>query len=251
MDEYDNTLLNRNIYGGSLTPVIVANMISYEKLVDCLVNAMITVDYEHHEIHEGNFFMVSDVNLTLGAAATFIIGASIPVGTFSHFRFTVSAGGATHVEAIENAQLTGGAALVVYNANRNGPAAPFAALTDPTIGGGTTIIEYVIASGQGPKAAGGAGGMRRDLPAADGLRQLHRIRVESCLRQERSGKAQDQTGHPPDQGIHGGCRARHARGHVGLPVLLAAADDHPAAPRGTGAPGRGQGGRTVKQTQWR
>ena len=170
-NEYDNDLLNRdhNIFGGALTPVIVANMISYEKLVDCLVNAMINIEYEHHEIHEGNFYIASDVNLILGAAATFIIGASIPVGSHAHFRFMASAGGASHVELIEDAQLTGGVALAVYNANRNGPAAPFNALTDPTINAGTTILEYTIASGVGPKAAGGEGGVITEVVTQDNL----------------------------------------------------------------------------------
>ena len=160
-NEYDNDLLNRdhNIFGGALTPVIVANMISYEKLVDCLVNAVITIDYSHHEIHEGNFFVVDHVNLALGAAATMSLCATIPAATFTHFRFIVSAGGAVHVELKEGPGFTGGAVETVFNANRNGPAAPFAALSDPTIAGGTVILEYVIAAGAGPKAAGGAGGL--------------------------------------------------------------------------------------------
>ena len=41
-------------------------------------------------------------------------------------------GGAVHIELKEGAGFTGGAAETIYNANRNGPAAPFAALSDPT-----------------------------------------------------------------------------------------------------------------------
>jgi len=161
MNEYDNDLLNRdhNIFGGALTPVIVANMITYERLIDCLVNAFINIPYEHHEIHEGNFFVVDYVDLTLGAAATMSLGATIPAGTFVHFRHIVSVGGACHVELKEGVGFTGGVAETIYNANRNGPAAPFGALSDPTIAGGTTILEYVIASGGGPKAGGGSGSL--------------------------------------------------------------------------------------------
>ena len=165
VNEYDNDLLNRdhNIFGGALTPVIVANMITYERLIDCLVNALTTISYEHHEIHEGNFFVVDHVNLALGAGATMSLCATIPAATFAHFRFIVSAGGAVHVELKEGAGFTGGAAEIIYNANRNGPAAPFAALSDPVIAGGVVILEYVIAAGAGPKAAGGQGGLFEEL----------------------------------------------------------------------------------------
>ena len=168
-NEYDNDLLNRdhNIFGGALTPVIVANMISYEKLVDCLVNALINIPYEHHEIHEGNFFVVDRVNLTLAAAATMSIGMTIPAGTFCHFRHTVSVGGACHVELKEGAGFAGGGAETIYNANRNGPAAPFGALSDPAIAGGIVILEYVVASGAGPKAGGGAGSLFEEFVCAD------------------------------------------------------------------------------------
>ena len=167
MNEYDNKLLQRHIYGGSLDPVIVANMITYERMVDCLVNAFKTIGYEHHEIHEGGFFVVDHVNLALGAAATMSLCATIPAGTFAHFRFIVSAGGAVHIELKEGAGFTGGAAETIYNANRNGPTAPFAALSDPTIAGGVVILEYVIAAGAGPKAAGGQGGLFDEIITQD------------------------------------------------------------------------------------
>lgn len=166
-DEYDNTLLNRSIFGGSLLPVIVANMISYEKVVDCLEDAFITISSEHHEIHEGNFFVVDHVNLALAAAATMSLCATIPADIFAHFRFIVSAGGAVHVELKEGAGFTGGAAETIYNANRNGPAAPFNALSDPAIAGGVVILEYVVAAGAGPKAAGGQGGLFDEIITQD------------------------------------------------------------------------------------
>ena len=171
MPEYDNKLLQRSIFGGSLLPVIIANMFTpesvHENVIDCLVNALVTIDYEHHEIHEGALYMVDHVNLALGAAATMSLSATIPAGTFTHFRFVTTAGGACHVELKEGAGLTDGAAETVYNANRNGPAAPFGALSDATIAGGVTILEYVIASGGGPKAAGGSGGLFEEIVTQD------------------------------------------------------------------------------------
>ena len=171
MPEYDNKLLQRNIFGGALVPVIVANMFTpesvHENVIDCLVNALVTLSYEHHEIHEGNFFVVDHVNLALGAGATMSLCATIPAATFAHFRFIVSAGGAVHVELKEGAGFTGGAAETIYNANRNGPAAPFAALSDPAIAAGIVILEYVIAAGAGPKAAGGQGGLFDEIITQD------------------------------------------------------------------------------------
>ena len=142
-------------------------MITYERVIDCLVNAFVTVDYEHHEIHEGGLYVVDRVDLALAAAATMSIGATIPAGTFSHFRFVVNAGGACHVELKEGAVLAGGGAETIYNANRNGPAAPFGALSDPGIAGGTVILEYTVASGSGPKAGGGDGSLFKEFVTQD------------------------------------------------------------------------------------
>jgi hypothetical protein len=167
MNEYDNKLLNRHIYGGSLDPVIVANMITYERVIDCLVNAFVTIDYEHHEIHEGALYMVDHVDLALAAAATMSLCATIPADIFTHFRFVTNAGGACHVELKEGAGFAGGAAEVIYNANRNGPAAPFNALSDPVIAGGVTILEYTVAAGAGPRAGGGKGGLFEEIVTQD------------------------------------------------------------------------------------
>ena len=166
-NEYDNTLLNRGIFGGSLLPVIVANMISYDQFTDCLDDAFVVLTHGQHEVHSGTFFVVDHVNLALAAAATMSLGATIPAGVFCHFRFIVSAGGAVHVELKEGVGFTGGAVETIYNANRNGPAAPFNAVSDATLAGGTVILEYVIAAGAGPKAAGGEGGLFEEFITKD------------------------------------------------------------------------------------
>lgn len=170
MPTHDN-LRERRIRGGVLNPVIVVNPdgedIGIGIPVDCLVKAVTQIDYEHHEIHEGEFFIVDHINLTLGAAAIMSLGATIPAGVFCHFRFSVNAGGAAHVELVENVGFTDGVAETVFNANRNGPAAPFAALSDATLAGGTVILEYTVASGAGPKAAGGGGGTVTEIVCKD------------------------------------------------------------------------------------
>lgn len=130
-----------------------------ESLIDCLVTALKVLGYEHHEIHEGNFFVVDLVDLALGAGATMSLSANIPADTFAHFRFTPSVGGACHVELKEGPGLTDGVAETIFNANRNGPAPPFNAISNATIAAGTVILEYIVASGSGPRAGGGAGGV--------------------------------------------------------------------------------------------
>ncbi|GAH17196.1 unnamed protein product, partial [marine sediment metagenome] len=64
-DEYDNTLLNRSIFGGSLVPVIVANMPLYDRLVDCIEDSMVVIPHGQHEVHVGTLYMVDHVNLAL------------------------------------------------------------------------------------------------------------------------------------------------------------------------------------------
>ena len=168
-NEYDNDLLNRDkrIMGGPLLPVIVANMISYEKLVDCMEDSIVNIPHTQHEVHVGTLYMVDHVNLALAAAATMSLGVTIPADTFAHFSYLVSVGGASHVELKEGVGFTGGAVETVYNANRNGPAAPFDAVSDATIAGGTVILEYIVAAGGGPKAAGGSGALFGEIISQD------------------------------------------------------------------------------------
>jgi len=159
MPTHDN-LRERRIYGGSLTPVYVAQP------TDKLTKAVIQVTYEHHEIHEGKFFYVDHVDLALAAGGTMSLGATIP-DTFAHFRHVVSAGGAVHVEVSEGVGFTGGGVEIIHNANRNAADAPWTALSDSVIAGGTVILEYIIASGSGPKAAGGAGSIFEEMITQD------------------------------------------------------------------------------------
>lgn len=138
-----------------------------ESLIDCMDSAIKTLEYEHHEIHEGSFFMADLVDLTLAAAATLALAVIIPAGTFIHFRHVVSVGGACHVKIKEGITLAGGGAVVIYNANRNGPASPFNAISKPVITFGTQILEYVVASGGGPKAGGGDGSLFEEIVTQD------------------------------------------------------------------------------------
>ena len=135
--------------------------------MDCLVDAIKTIDYAHHEIHEGNHYMADIVDLTLAVAGTLSLSATIPADSYCHFRHIVNVGGACHVKVKEGVGLEAGGAVTIYNSNRNSPDAPFGALSKAVITGGTQILEYIVASGGGPKAAGGEGGLFEEIVTQD------------------------------------------------------------------------------------
>ena len=63
------------------------------------------------------------------------------------------------MQLLEDSTISSGTATSMVNANRNASSAPFSALANPDIVGGDVLLQYVVASGTGPKAGGGVGGV--------------------------------------------------------------------------------------------
>jgi len=136
---------------------------------DASTNALITVDYPHHEIHEGDHFFVVYSVASLGAMTTpddtITLSFTTPDTTeWAHFAFEVKGSAGWRVRLIENST-TGGTTgatgrLAILNSNRNS-AATSSLISDGDSGvagyvgydatlalGGTTLIdEYIEGSG--------------------------------------------------------------------------------------------------------
>lgn len=148
--------------------------------VDSLSGALIAIDYPHHEVHEGNFYETSVVDLALANNGTLVIGASIPAATYCHFTFDAACGGDALVEMLEGPTFVGGSAIAIQNANRNVADAAFTALKNPTLGGAPVIIPpegFVLPGGKGPNAGGAAGGARAGIEIITKAATTYAIRL--------------------------------------------------------------------------
>lgn len=148
--------------------------------LDTLTGALLTIDYAHHEVHDGDFYETSVVDLVLANDATLVIGATIPAATYCHFTFDAACGGDALVELLEGPTFAGGSAVAIQNANRNAADAGFSALKNPTLGGAPVVIPpegFILAGGKGPNAGGAAGGARAGVEIITKASTTYAIRL--------------------------------------------------------------------------
>ena len=139
---------------------------------DASTNKLVTVDYEHHELHDGNAFhcyYTQEVTDTLDRS---IIAFTTPADTEIHMVVHASATAAANLLIIEGAVATAlsGVDLTIYNRNRNssttseltsqdstaGSASYYTLTTDTGVTGGTTLYDEYIGAGKFGQAAAGA-----------------------------------------------------------------------------------------------
>jgi hypothetical protein len=88
---------------------------------DTTTAALNTIDYAHHEIHEGNHFKggTQDLDIDTNQTLSYCLTTS-DTTTWVHYQLTAQATGAVTVELYENPTIeTYGAAITTYNRNRN------------------------------------------------------------------------------------------------------------------------------------
>ena len=161
MIEYNNKLLQRHIFGGALTPVIIANQQDFQ--VDEITGAIMTIGTFHHEIHEGETYIASNANASIANNAS--ISIHLTPGThFDHLTIAAAAGGDALIELCENPTIAGGVALTPRNMKRTAPdASDTVVLEDVTVNAcGTLIVELLLPGGTGGNAGGGNLGMRQN-----------------------------------------------------------------------------------------
>ena len=92
---------------------------------DEMTNSLITISYEHHEIHEGDSFVVSIVDTTMASAETLVLAFKTPAGTKrAHLIYEYSTLTGAHCELIEGPTWDQGSGAAVTITNRLRAASP-------------------------------------------------------------------------------------------------------------------------------
>lgn len=119
-----------------------------------------SIDYEHHEVHEGDHFLYAD-GVTLNSSASQVYLITTPNTTkYCHLVLSFASGlGATFV-LYEGSDRTGTAAQTIYNCNRNSATTATTTVHKGVSGGstdGTVIRTYYLGSASTGVRAGGLG----------------------------------------------------------------------------------------------
>ena len=145
---------------------------------DKLTNASVTIDYPHHEIHDGELYEVCFYDATLANTASINISTPNPIGATAHFTFDGGCGGDALLELLEGATVTGGDAATAVNMNRNYDDSAISVVTDTTLGGTpTTLVAEFLPGGQRQQAAGASGGTRPGLEWITNPAKSYAVRI--------------------------------------------------------------------------
>ena len=124
---------------------------------------LITVDVNHHRLHEGNAYFLYEnrkngTPLLDNDSIDFVIASAS--GVSMHMTFGAVCGGDAELFLYEGATATGGTSKTAIKRNRtSSKTSSTAALLDPTVSAtGTEIFAELLAGGIRKKAGGGAGG---------------------------------------------------------------------------------------------
>ena len=97
----------------------ISDTVSRPVRVDSSTHALNTIEYEHHEIHSGSSYTVSDVQNV--GTTTLLWMITTPAGTkYTHIIPSVECSGEFLVVETEGSDYTAGTALAVINRNRVG-----------------------------------------------------------------------------------------------------------------------------------
>jgi hypothetical protein len=142
------------------------------KHTDDSTNQVVTVDYEHHELHEGSMFTCHYVQEVTDIADRSVIAFTTPASKEVHMVVHASATAASELIILEGATGTtaGATDLTVYNRFRDstntslltsidgtlGSVSYYSLTTDTAITGGTEVYKEYIGAGKTGQASAGA-----------------------------------------------------------------------------------------------
>lgn len=147
--------------------------------VDC---AQITMDLAHHEVHEGNSFTVSDVDLNVQVAAPKYWLIRVPDNVEFHMKVSVECDTGALLEFFENPTINvDGVVIPWYNNNRNSNnTTNMACFDDPTVGAdGVTRLQVSRVGAGRDKKLGGAGRMQFEWILRTGEEYLIKVTVDA------------------------------------------------------------------------
>lgn len=159
---------------------IGSDEVAGEARIDSVTEALMTITYPHHEIHDGSRYFYAEL-ITLGNSGTReILITTTDTAKHGHFTMEISANKETVVRLFEDSDSTGGTALTPRNRNRNYPdAATISLAHTPTVTtDGTLLIIEQFGEATGPatsKAGGTTSGGRLELVLKQNTKYLLRI----------------------------------------------------------------------------
>jgi len=129
---------------------------AYLPNIDPLTKALNTIDYSHHEIHEGShFFYVDCTELASAAAQDYLLTTGLK---YTHLSFEFEGSAITALDVYEASDKTGTTAQTIFNNDRNSAKASVNAMHKGTSGGttdGTKIWCHKGGSATGASASTG------------------------------------------------------------------------------------------------
>jgi len=134
-------------------------------LKDGITKADTTIDYAHHEIHDGHHFYMEGY-AELGAAGTLFVKLVTPaIGEWAHFKWEIDSVGVLTTTFDEDATggMVGATSVIPINNNRNSTnASKMVITTDVTTctGYGTRISNQKFGFAENPSKATGGGAAR-------------------------------------------------------------------------------------------
>ena len=121
-------------------------------LVDTATHSLVSIPYEHHEVHAGSAFRYAD-SITLAAAAAQDYVLTVPNTTkWPHFQFSVDGTAITTVEVFRATDRTGTTLQSTFNANENSTTTAGLTIHKGSSGGttdGTSIYKYSSGTSSG------------------------------------------------------------------------------------------------------
>jgi len=158
--------------------VEVSNLQAAE--TDGATGAAVGIDAVHHEIHEGETWIVSYKTPDASPIAdngTIIFAFTIG-NRYVHVSGRAAFGGDAEAELLENPTWTGGTVMTPRNKNRAKleMASTVTVVRDPTISAdGLTLEDEFVPGGSGPQAVGGVAAQRAEWILKPGFRYAMRI----------------------------------------------------------------------------
>jgi len=111
--------------------------------------AIPTIDFGHHEMHEGRHFFYTETNTIASAADRELLITTPDSNRRLHFRFSVRGKYITTTDLYEGSSLTGGTALTILNNYRDSTIASGATLTHTPAGSGDGTKIFTVSFGDG------------------------------------------------------------------------------------------------------
>lgn len=153
--------------------------------IDAVTNSLMTVAYEHHEIHSGNHYLIQKAE-TIGSGDSICFVVKTPNTTkWAHFLFSVSSSAQASLHVMENYGSAVGDTLTAVNNNRNSDNVSGLVFevnpTSPSLVSADTLAVHFLGSGTNPsQARTGSGTRSEELLLKQDTKYLFEIKSQSA-----------------------------------------------------------------------